>query len=279
MEWDMRPGPIENVNVAPRRLFLADGMIAVAATSATFAIAKITLPILGNLGRNYQTLVRTTPIKERYFWRILDASREMAMEAGYLILTVILLWLIAYAAMRLRRPGPPFRVAALRPGVAALWASGMALAAAILFRLALLRVEAGYLILTVILLWLIAYAAMRLRRPKVPFHTIVLRSGMAALWSSAMALAAALPFLLARDTRICGLEFADAARLTVASLAVPTAWGTLKVLGRWCPEANWLDRFGRILGLCWWLVSWLTTGFIIYLYVKWGPSPGGIAYF
>jgi hypothetical protein len=32
---------------------------------------------------------------------------------------------------------------------------------------------------------------------------------------------------------------------------VAIAWGLLALTGRWRPEANWIDRLGRALGVCW----------------------------
>ncbi len=40
-------------------------------------------------------------------------------------------------------------------------------------------------------------------------------------------------------------------RLDLYSLAVAGAWLALGLSGRWRPARDWLDRAGRVLGICW----------------------------
>jgi hypothetical protein len=41
------------------------------------------------------------------------------------------------------------------------------------------------------------------------------------------------------------------ARLQEAGLFVAVAWATLILIGRWRPEPEWVDRFGRVVGVLW----------------------------
>ena len=49
-------------------------------------------------------------------------------------------------------------------------------------------------------------------------------------------------------------------RLDLYSPAVAGAWLALALSGRWRPERDWLDRTGRVLGVCWivapFIVAW-----------------------
>jgi hypothetical protein len=45
-------------------------------------------------------------------------------------------------------------------------------------------------------------------------------------------------------------DFAIAGPL-LAGFAVVVAWSTQFLVGRWCPEPSWIDRLGRIIGVCW----------------------------
>jgi hypothetical protein len=48
-------------------------------------------------------------------------------------------------------------------------------------------------------------------------------------------------------------------RLDLYSPAVAGAWLALALSGRWRPERDWLDRAGRVLGVCWIVAPFITA--------------------
>lgn len=186
-----------------RRFSLADGMIAVAASAATLALARLTTPIIADIRQAYYVLRNVAIARYNLISDRLFRINTLDSRISFLVQAIILVWMAAYAAMRLRRPRPPLRVVALQPGMVASWAAASA------FALRLLTLIVG---------------------------------GEAVV---------GVPVQL------------------VVRLAVPLAWGTLKAARRWRPEPSWLDRLGRTLGVCWWVVTWFGSAFLGYLTAMW----------
>jgi hypothetical protein len=44
-----------------------------------------------------------------------------------------------------------------------------------------------------------------------------------------------------------------------AGWAVAVSWLTLILIGRWCPERSWVDRWGRLLGCMWIIIGPLAS--------------------
>jgi hypothetical protein len=174
---------------------MADAMIAIAGFAATFVIAGFTLPVIASLRQYYGTL--TSIGLSRNLWRNFDAVQLHGMVTGFLVLTIVFLWMIVYAAMLLRSSHLPLSVVAFQPGMAALWSAVATFAVFLVFRLVMFGQETRYLILTVIILWLTTYAALRLGRQHRLDHVAALLPGTAALWSTSTAFAAGLLFRLA----------------------------------------------------------------------------------
>jgi hypothetical protein len=43
---------------------------------------------------------------------------------------------------------------------------------------------------------------------------------------------------------------------------LPLAWGAMKLTKRWWPEPSWIDRLGRVLGVCWWSAIFIQTAML-----------------
>jgi hypothetical protein len=124
--------------------------------------------------------------------------------------------------------------------------------------------EAQLQILTAVLLWFVAFTAIRHRRPHPSSIALASQLGMAAFL--AMAIVFTVKCLLRHD----GLYLRGGMTITeVAILIVPFSWGALKAAGCWRPEASWIDRFGRILGFCWCAVGLLSAAYVTYMSVTW----------
>ena len=62
-----------------------------------------------------------------------------------------------------------------------------------------------------------------------------------------------------------GHGFAPAFGMIALALPVPAAWAALAWTGRWQPEPGWIDRFGRTLGVWWYLlVAFYLAGVAIF---------------
>jgi len=210
-----RRSSVNEAQPAIRRFSLADGMIVVAALAATLALAKLTLPVVAKFPQEYYYLTHLPPSspgntwsRENYNLWLPIPVRGLGLMIGYMVLAIISVWMVAYAAMRLRQPRPALRVVSLQPGMVACWT-----AAASAFATGLLILVFG------------------------------------------------------------GRAIAGAPALVVMGLAIPLAWGRLKATKRWRPEASWIDRLGCGLGLCWWVVTWLGAAFLGYVTVMW-DTPG-----
>ena len=107
-------------------------------------------------------------------------------------------------------------------------------------------------------IWFPAFAFMRLRRPRPPFRVVALQPGMVAFWAVALTETWAFVFSLC----VTGAGWLV---MGGACVFMPAAWLALKRSGRWSPEPSWIDRFGRVLGVCWWASTWLFTGLLLTL--------------
>jgi hypothetical protein len=104
----------------------------------------------------------------------------------------------------------------------------------------------------------VALLAVRLRPPRPRRASLLLRPGTIALVA---ATTAALLFWVARVPWICVAwdvkenvsdvynAWLEMGRIVEA--AVPAAWASLALAGRWRPEPSWIDRAGRCVGVVW----------------------------
>jgi hypothetical protein len=93
--------------------------------------------------------------------------------------------------------------------------------------------------------WSLALVAARIRRPRPPIGEASLQPGSVVRLVVLLNLWAYL-FL-------AWFQVVPPPRVQVSTWGggVAAAWGLLAITGRWKPEASWLDRFGRALGVCW----------------------------
>ena len=104
-------------------------------------------------------------------------------------------------------------------------------------------------------IWSLAFMLMRLRRPRPPLDRVALQPGMVAVEA-----------VLAGIILTVGLSIIHAPnifRMLTQTSAIPVAWASLAVTGRWQPEAGWIDRFGRMLGIGWCLMTPTYFGLLI----------------
>ncbi len=71
------------------------------------------------------------------------------------------------------------------------------------------------------------------------------------------------PWLRSRRTKVFSLDAGHYVDLHVPGFAVLAAWLTRFPGGRWRPEAHWVDRAGRALGL-WWIAMILVHLWLIF---------------
>jgi hypothetical protein len=128
----------------------------------------------------------------------------------------------------------------------------------------------GYGLVTTTLLpfcgaWTVALAMLRLRRPRPPRRRLGRQPGTMACFTAALVLVPALVVSLwvwavlgsfgsigydsAEWHKVLGLFFVLLPALT--GFAVLGAWWSLYLGRRWRPEATWIDRVGRALGVYW----------------------------
>jgi hypothetical protein len=99
---------------APRRFTILDGMVLVAATAAGLAVPPAFVPELDVLGLPEMVFeVLSQPPT------LLDLLPVVAELVSYLAIPCLLAWTLATVALSLRRPRPPLRRLARRPGILA----------------------------------------------------------------------------------------------------------------------------------------------------------------
>ena len=94
----------------------------------------------------------------------------------------------------------------------------------------------------------LAFLIVRLRRPRPPLRDVALQPGVVACWAILIA--------------FCVEQVAPS--LLVYPVAIPLAWAALAMSGRWRPEPGWIDRLGRLLGIC-----WIATGLLATVLIHW----------
>lgn len=112
-------------------------------------------------------------------------------------------------------------------------------------------------------LMFLAFAGMRLRKPRPSLHDVCLQPGTVACEAAALyvAFGCTTAFFAISHPALILPGF------LLTSLALPLSWGLLAVTRRWRPEKSWIDRLGRVLGVCWWIVSWIYFAGIVRLHV------------
>lgn len=112
--------------------------------------------------------------------------------------------------------------------------------------------------------WSIGWLALRLRQPRPAFPELMVQPGMAACTSAlCYLLISSVPLgILASTGRDILFYFATVPYLQVGT-AVISVWLVQALGQRWKPEASWLDRSGRLLGVSW--ILWTAGVWVVYL--------------
>ncbi len=148
---------------------------------------------------------------------------------------------IACLAFRLRRPRPVWRRAAIQPGTAAM------IACLVIFLLRTIEVA----------------ASLNLPDSYRPFGTV--EFGRASPVQFNESTHVILMRAMDQGGVIGWIEPFACHTTLVASFsspcgsAVAAVWVLLALSGRWRPEKSWIDRVGRLLGVLWILISFLTA--------------------
>jgi hypothetical protein len=103
--------------------------------------------------------------------------------------------------------------------------------------------------------WSLALPLVRLRRPRPPVVEALIQPG---------AIVGLVIFLnLWGYLTLAYFQIFPPPQVLVSTWGggIALAWVVLAILGRWKPEASWIDRMGRGLGVCWFgsvpLLWWL----------------------
>jgi hypothetical protein len=96
------------------------------------------------------------------------------------------------------------------------------------------------LLLNFLVWFLLAFLAIRLRRPRPTLGELAYQPGFAACASAVLAFALSLALL--------PLPLPPAVGQVVIIAGAPTAWLALLVTRRGRPEPGWIDRLGRVVG-------------------------------
>lgn len=97
-----------------------------------------------------------------------------------------------------------------------------------------------------------AYLAVRFRRPRPPLRELWLQPGIVAC----EALLVGMVLTTLRDLYPWVPSWMV---FSVNVVTIPAAWSILAVSGRWRPEPGWIERLGRLLGVCYMIVNALAT--------------------
>ena len=99
-----------------------------------------------------------------------------------------------------------------------------------------------------------ATLAMRLLRPRPTSRRLFRQPGAVACVAALLAMlieAGWVASLLARKSWLMGPDEVFVFHVPQVGFAVVGGWLSLAMAGRWRPEPGWIDRAGRLVGVCW----------------------------
>jgi hypothetical protein len=104
--------------------------------------------------------------------------------------------------------------------------------------------------LACVLMLSLAFLIVRLRRPRPPRRDLVKQPGLVAcLGAMVMPVTGFGGLILAAEPLRLSNAFIFLS--TLGASGVVCGWGVLCLNRAWRPEPTWIDRLGRMLGLCW----------------------------
>jgi hypothetical protein len=111
--------------------------------------------------------------------------------------------------------------------------------------------------------WSVALVVLRLRPPRPRLRRLAWRPGWVATCAAATALTIGwLMVTIQHYTGHRGWHLVESSVHPVG-VAVTAAWVNLAACGRWRPEAEWIDRLGRVVGVCWIVITLLLTSLFL----------------
>jgi hypothetical protein len=103
--------------------------------------------------------------------------------------------------------------------------------------------------------WSLALLSLRLVGPRPRFRRLARQPGLIAGFALLLSLAfSAVPLLIRALVKPAPTIYAEVLGWCILTLPAATtlaSWMTLAVSGAWRPEPDWVDRFGRTLGVVW----------------------------
>ena len=99
-----------------------------------------------------------------------------------------------------------------------------------------------------------AILIMRLRRPRPTSRRLFRQPGTVACVAALLAMlieAGWVASLLAMKSWLMGPDLVFVLHVPQVGFAVVGGWLSLAMAGRWRPEPGWIDRAGRVVGVCW----------------------------
>jgi hypothetical protein len=122
----------------------------------------------------------------------------------------------------------------------------------------------AYLTAPLFMVWTLALIPIRVIGPRPRWRRLACQPGMMAACAAGLAVVfeglmiALVMLIIPQLDRFQLLELTTPLTPLFVGLAVSTSWMTLLVGRRWRPEASWVDRLGRALG-----IGWIATGFVV----------------
>jgi hypothetical protein len=107
--------------------------------------------------------------------------------------------------------------------------------------------------------WSLALIAIRLRGPRPRLRRVFRQPGMVACCVAILASAAIILDLIGLQIHLYisenfiyyGMSVFSNRTIANCGFGIAAAWLSLALAGCWRPEPGWIDRTGRLLGICW----------------------------
>jgi hypothetical protein len=108
----------------------------------------------------------------------------------------------------------------------------------------------------------VALFFLQLRQPRPRLRSLARRPGWLAVCAAVTGLGGYVLVALKHVKGLGGWLLVEVSILPVG-VAVAAAWVNLAVSGLWRPENQWIDRLGRVAGVCWIAVTFLQAGLLL----------------
>jgi hypothetical protein len=109
----------------------------------------------------------------------------------------------------------------------------------------------------------VALFVLQLRQPRPRLRSLARRPGWVAVCAAVTGLAIAYVLVALKHAKGLGGWLLVEVSILPVGVAVAAAWVNLAVSGLWRPENQWIDRLGRVAGVCWIAVTFLQAGLLL----------------